>query len=118
MKGRLPEATLARYNRGLQGADWYIAMQEALPSLRDEVSLQERNPVARQFLDIPKMQDLLNSLPASDFHTAEVVSVWHSTLTRAISMGYFLRTHDSRGGAAPVSEAVLADTPAVPAAHD
>jgi asparagine synthase (glutamine-hydrolysing) len=118
MKGRLPEATLARYNRGLQGADWYIAMQEALPSLREEVSLQERSPAARLFLDFPKMQNLLNSWPESGYHTAEVVSVWHTTLTRAISMGYFLRSHDYKAAAAAVSEPVLKGVGAVPAARD
>jgi asparagine synthase (glutamine-hydrolysing) len=115
MKGRLPEAALARYNRGLQGADWYLSMQEALPSLCEEVSLQERSIDARQTLDIPKMQDLLNTWPKSGYHTPEVVTAWHATLTRAISMGYFLRSHDFTGSVAELSEPAPTDPSAVPA---
>jgi len=118
MKGRLPEATLARYNRGLQGADWYLPMQEALPALREEVSLQERSIAARQTLDIPKMLDLLNTWPKSGYQTPEVVRSWHSALTRAISMGYFLRSHDSTDSVAALCEAAPTDPPAVPAARD
>lgn len=116
MKGRLPESALVRYKRGLQGADWYLSMQEALLSLREEVALQERSPAARQVLDIPKMQNLLNTFPDSGYETAEVVSAWHSTLTRAISMGYFLRVHDSTETAAIIPDPALPDPPAIPAA--
>jgi asparagine synthase (glutamine-hydrolysing) len=118
MKGRLPETTLARYDKGLQGADWYRRMQESLPALREELSLQERSPTAGQTLDIPQMQSLLNTWPQSDYHTEEVVSRWHSTLTRAVSMGYYLRSHDSAVSAQAHSEPPQAGPPAVPAAHE
>jgi asparagine synthase (glutamine-hydrolysing) len=113
MKGRLPAAALARYDRGLQGADWYLSMQEALPSLRHEVALQKQSPAAARMLDIPKMESLLQEWPESGYETAEVVVAWHATLTRAISMGYFLRTHDP---AAPA--AAQAASQSAPANHE
>jgi asparagine synthase (glutamine-hydrolysing) len=106
MKGRLPDAAVKRYARGLQGADWYLSMKEALPSLREEVSLQQQSTVACETLDLPKVQELLEDWPKSDYHTAEVVTRWHSTLTRAISMGYFLRSHDPKAGPSPTSKDV------------
>ncbi len=114
MKGRLPEATLARYRRGVQGADWYLSIKDALPSLREEVALQEQSPVARQIVDIPKVQALLNTWPESGYETSEVVLKWHVTLTRAISMGYFLRSHDSMNSATAVS----IEPPALPSVRD
>jgi asparagine synthase (glutamine-hydrolysing) len=95
MKGRLPESTLNRYTRGNQGADWYLPMREALPSLLDEVSLQQQSPAARQTLDLPRMQSLLVTFPASGFETNAVSLTWNHALTRGISMGYFLRSNES-----------------------
>ena len=108
MKGRLPDAAIKRYARGLQGADWYLSIKEALPALREELHLQQQSPEACRTLDLPKVLELLDNWPKSGYHTAEVVSKWHSTLSRAISMGYFLRSHEaafapsSAGNGAPV----------------
>jgi asparagine synthase (glutamine-hydrolysing) len=95
MKGRLPESTLNRYIRGDQGADWYLPMREALPSLQDEVSLDEQSPIARQTLDLPRMQTLLETFPDSGYEKNAVSLVWNHALTRGISMGYFLRSNES-----------------------
>jgi asparagine synthase (glutamine-hydrolysing) len=97
MKGRLPESTRLRYARGHQGADWYLTMSEALPSLRREVALIERSPAARHTLDLPRMHDLLDTWPQSGYETTHVSNIWHNSLIRGISMGYFLRSHDSTG---------------------
>jgi asparagine synthase (glutamine-hydrolysing) len=95
MKGRLPESTRLRYARGHQGADWYLSMSEALPSLRREVALFQQSPVARHTLDLPRMHDLLDTWPQSGYEKTQVSELWHNALIRGISMGYFLRSHDS-----------------------
>jgi asparagine synthase (glutamine-hydrolysing) len=95
MKGRLPESTRLRYARGHQGADWYLTMSEAMPSLRSEVALIERSPAAQRTLDLPRMNDLLDTWPQSGYETTQVINTWHNSLIRGISMGYFLRSHDS-----------------------
>jgi asparagine synthase (glutamine-hydrolysing) len=95
MKGRLPESTRLRYARGHQGADWYLTMSEALPSLRREVALIERSTTAQRTLDLPRMHDLLDTWPQSGYETTRVSNLWHNALIRGISMGYFLRSRDS-----------------------
>lgn len=95
MKGRLPEQTRLRYLRGHQGADWYITMQEAMPDLRRELALQRRSASAREYLDLDRMERLLDTWPDSGYETSAVSYVWHLALLRAISLGSFLRTHES-----------------------
>jgi asparagine synthase (glutamine-hydrolysing) len=94
MKDRLPQETLSNYLRGLQGADWYSIMGQSLEALRDEVALIHRSPAAREALDLRAMEELLDTWPTSNFEAPDVYPRWHFWLTRAISMGYFLRTHD------------------------
>ena len=95
MKDRLPQSTLARQQRGLQGADWYSIMAESLPELRRELALMRQSPLTAKALDLKTMEDLLDHWPHSGFHTEAVFARWHFWLARAFSMGYFLRTHDS-----------------------
>ncbi len=101
MKGRLPEATLARTKRGQQGADWYLTVEEALPSFRQELSLIEKSPVAQHFLDVERLKKLADTWPESGHETGRVTDSWNYALTRGVAVGYFLRTHDP---ASPDSE--------------
>jgi asparagine synthase (glutamine-hydrolysing) len=96
MKHRLPQSVLMCHTRGLQGADWYLPMSESLPELRSELALLARSPAASQALDLPAMETLLDNWPRSNFHSENVYSRWHFWLTRAFSMGYFLRTHEAK----------------------
>jgi len=93
MKDRLPQSVLMCHSRGLQGADWYSIMSETLPQLRGELALLERSEAAGQALDLPAMENLLDNWPQSNFDAEKVYSRWHFWLTRAFSMGYFLRSH-------------------------
>lgn len=110
MKQRLPQSTITRRLKGTQSADWYLPMTESLPELRRELSLIEQSPAARRALDLPAMQALFDNWPQSGFHTYSVSRRWHLALSRAISMGYFLRSHES---AAPS----LGQQPAPPSLH-
>jgi asparagine synthase (glutamine-hydrolysing) len=110
MKDRLPDSVRLRYTRGLQGADWYIPMTEALPELRKEVGLLDHSPAARQALDLPAMHALLDNWPQSGFHTFPVSRRWHFALIPAISLGYFLRSHEATP-APPTRPAVPVATP-------
>jgi asparagine synthase (glutamine-hydrolysing) len=98
MKDRLPSSVLTRQARGLQGADWYLIMGESLPALRRELNLIEKSPAASRVLDMKAMHNLIENWPQSDFHTEKIFTRWHFWLARAISMGYFLRTHDPEVG--------------------
>ena len=93
MKGRLPDSVRNCYKVGLQGADWYLTLGEALPALREEAARFDQSPVVRQTIDVPRLRGLLDSWPDSGYEKDEVSYVWHFALTRAIGVGYFLRSH-------------------------
>ncbi len=95
MKGRLPDSVRLETRRGLQSADWYLPVREALPAMRAELAMIAQSPAAREVLDLPRIHALIDTFPTSGFEKAEVRIQWHSALTYAISMGYFLRSHDS-----------------------
>jgi len=92
---------LQRYRRGHQGADWYLPLTEALPAMRGEAAAIEQCDAARNAIDVARLNQLLDTWPQSGFEQNEVVSDWNHALTRALSMGYFLRSHsgDDEGGA-------------------
>jgi asparagine synthase (glutamine-hydrolysing) len=90
----LPQSTFSRYKRGYQGADWYLSMEDSLPSLRKEISLAEQSSLASEIVDLPRVRGLLDAWPESGYETDGVFSLWEYALTRGISMGYFLRSHN------------------------
>jgi asparagine synthase (glutamine-hydrolysing) len=94
MKGRIPESTRLNYRRGLQGADWHMAMSEVLPAIGEEVTDIERSPAARHWIDVARLRELLESWPSSGYESTAVTNLWHHALIRAVSLGYFLRTYD------------------------
>lgn len=95
MKGRLPDSIRLRYTRGLQGADWYIPMTEALPDLRGELALIEHSPAAREALDLPGMRRIVDEWPEAGFHQMTVARRWHHALILAFSLGHFLYSHEA-----------------------
>ncbi len=101
MKGRLPEATLARTIRGQQGPDWYLPVGEALPAFKTELGRIAESPVARRVLDLDRLNRLIDTWPAEGHETAEVTDSWNLALTRGIAVGYMLRERDSDASPAP-----------------
>lgn len=95
MKGRLPESTRMRSTRGQQGADWYITVAEALPSLRRELPILAESPLARRYIDLPRMNTLIDTWPEAEHETSRVQESWNFALTRGISLGYMLRSRDT-----------------------
>jgi asparagine synthase (glutamine-hydrolysing) len=93
MRGRIPDSTLLRYKRGHQAADWYLPMTESLVEMRLEAAAIERSAAARSLIDVPRLNQVLDTWPQSGFEQKHVGALWHNALVRALSMGYFLRTH-------------------------
>jgi asparagine synthase (glutamine-hydrolysing) len=106
LKERIPESTRLSYKRGLQGADWYITVAEALPAIRAEVREIEASPAAREWIDMPRLHALLENWPTSGYEKAAISNTWHNALLRAVSLGYFLRTHDPNLQSRPADAAV------------
>jgi asparagine synthase (glutamine-hydrolysing) len=94
MQGRLPKATLERGVRGQQGADWYLTVAEALTSFERELPRIEESPAARSYLNLPRLTTLIQTWPESGHETHAVTDSWNYALTRGISLGYMLRSHD------------------------
>jgi asparagine synthase (glutamine-hydrolysing) len=101
MKGRLPEATLARTKRGQQGADWYLTVADALPSFRQELKSIGKSPLAQHLVDVERLNRLANTWPESGHETGPITNSWNYALTRGIAVGYMLRTHDPAAVAEP-----------------
>ncbi len=96
MQGRLPEATLARTIRGQQGADWYLTVAEALPGFRAELAKIAESKLAQYYLDVPRMQRLVETWPESGHEGDEITDGWNYALTRGVTVGAFLRRHEGK----------------------
>jgi len=94
MRHRLPPSTLARYKRGMQAADWYHTIAENPPTLRAELPRIQQSPSARHFLDLTRLQTLLDTFPTQGYETPEVRNQWNYALARGIAVGHFLHSHD------------------------
>ena len=94
MKDRLPASTLARNIRGQQGADWYLTVAEALPALQREIPLIAESPIARHFIDIPRLDRLAHTWPDSGHETPQTTNSWNYALTRGIALGHLIRKSD------------------------
>jgi asparagine synthase (glutamine-hydrolysing) len=91
MRDRLPPEVLACTTRGLQSADWYLTMGSRRKQMADELKLIAQSPLARHLLDIERLQNLLDSWPASGFERADVSDSWHLALSRGLAVGNFIR---------------------------
>ena len=95
MRDRLPAATLARTMRGQQGADWYLSMRDALPSLRAAAPAVEASPTAQRVLDLPRMRSLLDTFPDTNLEAMDTSQSYGDALCRFLSFGYFFLRQES-----------------------
>lgn len=114
MRGRVPSSILNRYRRGLQSADWYLAMQEAMPDLRAELKLNRGSKAACGFLNLSRMETLLDDFPQAEYETKRVNAIWHTGLSRGFTMGYFLRSYESGGAKAGKSAGAVGESDSLP----
>ena len=101
MNHRLPPSTLLRTIRGQQGADWYLSLNDALPSLKPELLLNEQSPGAARLLDLPRMRTLLETWPddlaqLTNPESMQASFAWGDALCRAFSFGFFIRQHERK----------------------
>ncbi|HEY7808518.1 MAG TPA: asparagine synthetase B [Croceibacterium sp.] len=89
--GRLPPAVLEGRRRGLQGADWHVALTEDRAGLRRELARFAELPAARRLLDLARIGELEQNWPAGDWNGSDVSAAYRILLLRATSIGHFLR---------------------------
>jgi asparagine synthase (glutamine-hydrolysing) len=90
MRHRLPQATLTRTLRGIQSADWYLSVADALPAFRQELPSLKLAPEAVRVLDLKRIEHLLNTWPATGYEHDDASYSWGDALCRGFSFGYFL----------------------------
>lgn len=88
---RVPAEIADRKGRGLQTADWIFRLNQRTHRIREVLDSMHRSPWCVETLDLPRLSDLANSIPAPD--TAYSTSVWHRwehCLSAGLAAGQFL----------------------------
>jgi asparagine synthase (glutamine-hydrolysing) len=97
MRGRLPEATLNRQQRGVQSADWYESLSRIRGELTDEFARQAQSPGARHLIDLNRLQRALDRWPQSPQLSTANSAVYTSAIPRGLAVGYFIRRIEEEG---------------------
>jgi asparagine synthase (glutamine-hydrolysing) len=96
MWGKLPSAVLASRSRGVQSADWYEKLTAQRLQLKKELSEISTSALARRALDFDRLGKLIENWPSSGWSTRSVKDAYCLKLSRAVSMGRFLRWVDDK----------------------
>lgn len=91
MRGRLPDATLDRREKGTQAADWYESLGAIRGELLAELALEEKSGVARRLVDLEMLRGALEDWPKTAVEAAERADVYQSAIPRGMAVGYFVR---------------------------
>ncbi len=91
MRGRLPQATLDRKEKGTQAADWYESLSRIRGELAAELALLEQSAGARHLIDLALLRGALEAWPKTAEEAAEQSGVYQSAIPRGMAVGYFIR---------------------------
>jgi asparagine synthase (glutamine-hydrolysing) len=85
---RLPAEVLYSRERGLQSPDWFEHLTRQKQQLCREVQLLKNHPSARRYLDVERLEQLINNWPSQGWDKS---NLYQSMLTRGIMTGRFVR---------------------------
>ena len=91
MRGRLPEATLRRKQKGTQSADWYESLSRIRGELSNELALQEASPGVRRLLDLERLRGAIDNWPRTAQEAMLQDDLYQSVIPRGMAVGYFIR---------------------------
>jgi len=91
MRGRLPDATLHRKQKGTQAADWYESLSRIRGQLAEELDLQQQSPGARRLIDLERMRKVLEDWPRTAQEAALKDGIYDSAISRGMAVGTFIR---------------------------
>jgi len=91
LSDRLPAAVLNEPRMGYQGADWHEGLTVARAEVAAELDRLSACAPAAKTLDIERMKNLVENLPASGWQRVDVEDRYRLALLRGISAGHFLR---------------------------
>jgi len=91
MRGRLPDATLKRRQKGTQAADWYESLNRIRGELIAELTLQMQSPGARGLIDLDRLRSALDQWPKTAQEAAQQDGIYDSAISRGMAVGTFIR---------------------------
>jgi asparagine synthase (glutamine-hydrolysing) len=91
MRGRLPDATLHREQKGTQAADWYESLSRIRGELTGELDRQQQSSGARRLIDLERLRKALDEWPQTAQEAALKDGMYDSAISRGIAVGYFIR---------------------------
>ncbi len=92
MQADLPAELLDEPLRGLQSSDFLELFAQSLPEFQSEMERLRQSPSVGRYLDLERMQALLDSWPGADCEDkATADAAYNYTFGGALAMGRFLR---------------------------
>jgi asparagine synthase (glutamine-hydrolysing) len=91
MRGRLPDATLQRKQKGTQAADWFESLSRIRGELAAELALQAQSSGARRLIDLDRLCNALEDWPKTAKDAAQQDGIYDSAIPRGMAVGYFIR---------------------------
>lgn len=99
MADRLPESITAGTRRGAQLPDWYERLDEARPTLTDELEAMRDHPLSRRVVDVGRLDALLSAWPqpgSAVTATVDHIRDYRLALTRAVLVSRYVRWFEER----------------------
>ncbi len=87
----LPPEILETRSKGLQAADWYEGVEEALPRIREELARMVEHGGVGEYLDLETLKKDLEAWPQSGWEDQQTVQTYRLKLLRGLSVGTFIR---------------------------
>ena len=87
----LPEEILATRGKGLQAADWYEGMGDALAEMRDSLAQMLANGQVGHYLDLENLEHLLANWPDDGWDRMDIINQYHMKLSRGLAAGAFIQ---------------------------
>lgn len=91
MRGLLPDDVRLQTRRGLQAADLIARVRATVPLVQDQLAALERHPLALEYLDLPRMRQVLDRVQRADDERTRRAAA--TVLLRGIGVGVFLLQH-------------------------
>ena len=91
LRGRVPEPVLAETRKGLQAADWYVALERSRADVEEELRRIADCAPASSIVDTSRLAALVDDWPKEGWHEPAVERAYRNALLRAVSAGHFVR---------------------------
>jgi asparagine synthase (glutamine-hydrolysing) len=89
--GRVPDPILAETRKGVQAADWYVALDRSREEVEAELERIAGCAPAIGIVDTGKLAALVENWPERGWHDPKIERAYRNALLRAVSAGHFVR---------------------------